>query len=220
MKRVNLKQQTWSVVISEWALLVWGWTGYEMAHTVVRYPGWFCLLPWHRFPTLFNVNSHTHSHTQDMHAHRLFSARLREQQTLADSGGSDGSTSSELNQLAYLQRGHAAFAGLPGSEGITASPRPTNSRPHTLQHLLGFGPSLRGKNWICSERGLIQWRRLGSSSSVLHQKHKPTHFFVCVLVVTLCCCIVIAVPGCIKSLISKPDVVSSYISNRLQSKLG
>ncbi len=112
----------------------------------------------HPPPTL--IHTHTHTHIQYILAHLPCSARLSKHQTLADSGGSDGSTSSELNQLADLQWGHAVFAGLPGSEGITVSPRPTNRPLHTLQHLLGFGPSLKGMNWICSEWGVMQWSQL------------------------------------------------------------
>lgn len=94
---------------------------------------------------------HPHTHTEQIHAHRPFSARLSKQQTRADMGGNDASTSSELNQLVFLQWGHAVFAGPRGSEGNTLPPRTTACRLlHTLEHQLGFDPSLTGMNWICS----------------------------------------------------------------------
>lgn len=72
------------------------------------------------FSHLPHINFHPPAPT-----HAPFSAYSSKQQTLADSGGSDGALSTELNQLAYLLWGHAVFAGLLGSEGITVSPRAT-----------------------------------------------------------------------------------------------
>lgn len=162
-----------------------------------------------------------HTHTTYVYALPPFSARLSKHQALADSRGSDGSTSSELNQLAYLHWGHAVFAGLLGSEGITVSPRPANRLPHTPLHLLGFSPSLKGMNWICSEWCVIQWTRLGMDTvlCVLHffsspEPHEYMFFFI--ILILLCCCSLRsqahltlkawAIPHSMRSSFSKPDV--------------
>lgn len=74
--------------------------------------------PFHRFKV-----PPTDTDTHYIPAHLPYSARLSKHQKLADSRGSDGSTSSELNQLAsqlaFLQWGCAACAGLLGSRGST-----------------------------------------------------------------------------------------------------
>lgn len=71
-----------------------------------------------------------------MHAYTL-SAHLSKHQTLADSGGSRGSASSQLNQLALHQRSCAAFAGLPASSRYCCF---APAGQHALQHLLGLEP--------------------------------------------------------------------------------
>lgn len=166
----------------------------------------FFHLPHHQSPTSLSIDVNFHpppTYTQYILAHLPFSARSSKHQTLADSGGNDGSTSSELNQLAYLQWGRAVFAGLLGSEGSTVSPRPTNRLPHALLHLLhllhllGFGPSLKEMNWICSEWVCDAMMRPTGRAALLYTAPvllfvRPEHeqtcsFFMIVLIVISLC---------------------------------
>lgn len=164
-----------------------------------------------------------------MHAYALvyiqFSVSLSKHQTLADSGGWDDRTSSQLNQLAYLQWGHAAFAGLPCSASITVSLWPASSNcnicldlAQSLKEWIGFvvnGVWSNGTNWeglgwdkhsiqlFCS---LVPMFCFFSRSGMMH---------ACLTALGW------VTPRCIRSSISKPDVdANKFHTNSTQSNLG
>lgn len=106
-------------------------------------------------------NFHPLLHTQYIHAHLPFSAHLSKHQTLADSGGS---FVLYLLWAKSISLSPVGPCGVCRPAGISVSPRPTNRLPHMLQHLPGFGSSLKGMNWICSEWGVMQWGQLGRAA--------------------------------------------------------
>jgi len=148
--------------------------------------------------------------TEHVHTHLPFRAHFSKHRSLADSGWL---CLSELNQLSYLHW------GLLGSEGITVSPRPTIRLLFSLKHLLGYGLSLKGMNWICSEWCVMQWGWLGRDilcASVLLLVRPPwgklktfcawIFLWSCFVVATLIRMITLTVeawdmPHCIRSLV-------------------